>query len=264
MTAMNTPQNASGTQSFGSNPALNPKAFARASEGMERSGMTARGAYHKTGFLLLLVVSAAAFGWSQVRVITVGGAQTVVAPPWIWIPLIGTLVLAVAGIFARRWIAPISVLYAIAQGATLGVVSKLYSLEWEGIVTQAVLITLALFLVTWLLYTLGIIRVTSKFIMGIVIATGGVALLFLASWLLPLIGIQFTLLNQPTPLGIAVAVIIVIIATLNLPVDFEFIKRSADNGAPKLMEWYGAFGLMVSLIWMYVSVLRLLALTRRR
>jgi uncharacterized YccA/Bax inhibitor family protein len=100
--------------------------------------------------------------------------------------------------------------------------------------------------------------------MGVVIAMGGLMLLYLTAWMLSLFGVNFTFLNSPTPLGITFALAIVILAALNLPLDFEFIKRASAAGAPKFMEWYGAYGLMLSIIWMYISILRLLALLRSR
>jgi uncharacterized YccA/Bax inhibitor family protein len=252
-------------QNSTNNPALNQQAFQRAiakTSATEREGMAARGAYVKTGLLLLVLIAAAAFGWSQVQVETIRGTQVAITPWWLWLAFLVTFVLGVAGVFAGKAIPLIASGYALAQGALLGVASHFYNLVFGGIVLQAVLLTLALFTVTLILYLTGVIKVTSRLTIGVAIAMGAVALLFLTSWLLSLFGVNFRFLYEPTPLGILLALLIVVLAALNLPLDFEFIKRASASGAPKFMEWYGAFGLMLSIIWMYTSILRLLALTR--
>ncbi len=251
-------------QSASNNPALNDKQFARAKqEAAAASGtMTARGAYLKTALLLVVLMASGAFGWSQVRIIEVGGQQIALQPAWTWVAMLATFILAFVGIVAFRAIPIVAILYAMAQGALLGISSKYFSLEWDGIVTQAVLATVFVFAGTLLLYLTNVIKVTSKFVMGISIAMSGLLLLYLTTWILSLFGANFTGLFSPTPLGITFAVLVVILAALNLPVDFEFIRRASAAGAPKFMEWYGAFGLMISIIWMYVSILRLLALLR--
>ncbi len=248
------------------NPALNEKSFARAKSEAGTAGgkMTATGAYVKTLLLLVVLMASGAFGWSQVRIVELGGQQIALQPAWTWVAVLATFILAFMGIVAFRAIPVIAILYAMAQGALLGISSRYFSLEWDGIVTQAILATVFVFAGTLLLYLTNVIKVTSKFVMGISIAMAGLLLLYLTTWLLSLFGVNFGFLFSPTPLGIAFALMVVILAALNLPVDFEFIKRAAAAGAPKFMEWYGAFGLMISIIWMYVSILRLLALLRSR
>jgi len=120
------------------------------------------------------------------------------------------------------------------------------------------------FLAVYLLYSLRIVKVSSRFATGVMAATGGFVLLYVVVWLLSLLGVDFRFLYTPTPLGIGISVLIVILGALNLTLDFAFIERSAEAGAPRFMRWYGAFGLMLSLIWIYVSVLRLLVLLRSR
>jgi uncharacterized YccA/Bax inhibitor family protein len=254
-------------QEASNNPALNQQAFARTLErnGLkERAGMTAVGTYLKTGLLLIFLVAAGAWGWSQVRIETIRGVEVAIQPAWTWLAFLFTFIFAIAGIFAGRWMALVAIGYALAQGALLGISARYFNMEWDGIVGQAIVATIAVFGATWLIYTLGFIKVTSKFVMGIMIAMGGLMLLYLTAWLLSLFGVRFNFLFAPTPLGIGFAVLIVILAALNLPIDFEFIKQASRAGAPKYMEWYGAFGLMLSIIWMYVSILRLLALLRSR
>ena len=175
-----------------------------------------------------------------------------------------TFVVAIVGAFAYRAAPITSVLYALGEGSLLGVASRYYDLRFDGIVSQALLATLCVFLAVYLLYSLRIVKVTSRFATGVIAATGGLVLLYLVVWLLSLFGVDFRFLYAPTPLGIGISVLIVILGALNLTLDFAFIERAAAEGAPRFMQWYGAFGLMVSLIWIYVSVLRLIALLRAR
>ena len=248
------------------NPALNERSFQRGIEetGAEPRGMTAAGTYAITGLLLAIVVVAAAFGWSQVEIVTVGGRQEALTPAWTWLAFLVTFVVAIVGAFAFRAAPITSVLYALGEGSLLGVASRYYDLRFDGIVSQALLATLCVFLAVYLLYTLRIVRVTSRLATGVIAAMGGLLLLYAVVWLLSLFGVDFRFLNAPTPLGIGISVLIVILGALNLTLDFAFIENAAAKGAPRFMQWYGAFGLMVSLIWIYVSVLRLITLLRAR
>lgn len=251
-------------QTGSDNPALNERAFQRglASADASDRGMTAVGAYSKTLILLGVLVAAASFGWSQVQVIEVAGRQVVIEPAWTWLAFLLTFVFAMVGVFAFRAIPVVAFGYALCQGALVGVASRFFNLEFDGIVLQAVLTTICVFGATLLLYLTGVIKVTSRFAMGVIVAMGGLMMLYLVAWLFALFGVRFQFLFAPTPLGIVFSLGVVILGALNLPLDFEFIRRAAAGGAPKFMEWYGAFGLMLSIIWMYVSILRLLALLR--
>jgi uncharacterized YccA/Bax inhibitor family protein len=248
------------------NPALNERSFRRGIEeaGAEPRGMSASGTYAIAGLLLAIVVAAAAFGWSQVEIVTVGGRKEALTPAWTWLAFLVTFVVAIVGAFAYRAAPITSVLYALGEGSLLGIASRYYELRFDGIVSQALLTTLCVFLAVYLLYTLRIVKVTSRFATGVIAATGGFVLLYAVVWLLSLLGANFRFLYAPTPLGIGISVVIVILGALNLTLDFAFIERSAAAGAPRFMRWYGAFGLMLSLIWVYVSVLRLLVLLRGR
>ena len=249
----------------GSNPALNPQAFARAMAETpvgERTGMTAAGAYAKAFALLVLLVLAAAFGWSQVTSVSVGGQTFALAPGWTWIVFLLAFIVGIVGAVSPKTAPVTGPLYALGQGALLGVVSHFYNAEWDGIVLQAVLATLAVFLATWLLYTTGVIKVTPGFARFVMIAMLALIVAWVAAWVLSLFGVRFTSLFSPTPLGIAIAALVVVLGALNLPLDFEFIRSASAAGAPKRLEWYAAFGLMLSIIWIYTSILRLLALLR--
>jgi uncharacterized YccA/Bax inhibitor family protein len=248
------------------NPALNQHSFQRGIEeaGAEPRGMSASGTYAIAGLLFVIVVAAAAFGWSQVEIVTVGGRKEALTPAWTWLAFLLTFVVAIVGAFAYRAALITSVLYALGEGSLLGIASRYYDLRFDGIVSQALLATLCIFLAVYLLYSLRIVKVTSRFVTGVVAATGGLLLLYAVVWLLSLLGVDFRFLYAPTPLGIGISILIVILGALNLTLDFDFIERSAGAGAPRFMQWYAAFGLMISLIWIYVSVLRLLALLRAR
>ena len=248
------------------NPALNDRSFRRGIEetGAEPRGMSASGTYVIVGLLLAIVVAAAAFGWSQVEIVTVGGRKEALTPAWTWLAFLLTFVVAIVGAFAYRAAPITSVLYALGEGSLLGIASRYYDLRFDGIVSQALLATLCVFLAVYLLYSLRIFKVTSRFVTGVMAATGGFVLLYLVVWLLSLFGADFRFLYTPTPLGIGISVLIVILGALNLSLDFDFIEKAATAGAPRFMRWYAAFGLMLSLVWIYVSVLRLLVLLRSR
>lgn len=248
------------------NPALTNQSFARGAaqaSPAERTGMAAGGTYVKTFLLLVVFVAAAAFGWSQVQIIQVGTQAIPILPPWTWLAFLLTFIFAFAGIFAYRSIPIIAVLYMLSEGSLVGIASRYFNLETEGIVLQAVLATIGVFAATLLLYSTGILKATPGLAMGVSIALGGLMVLYLAAGLFSLVGANFRFLYAPTSLGILLSLGIVILGALTLPLDFAFIRRAAAAGAPKFMEWYGAYGLMLSLIWMYVSILRLLAILGR-
>jgi uncharacterized YccA/Bax inhibitor family protein len=248
------------------NPALNERSFQRGMEeaGAEPRTMSASGTYAITGLLFAIVVAAAAFGFSQVEIVTVDGRQEALTPAWTWLVFLLTFIVGIVGAFAYRAAPITSVLYALGEGSLLGIASRYYDLRFEGIVSQALLATLCVFLAVYLLYSLHIVKVTSRFATLVVAATGAFVLLYLVAWLLSLLGVDLRFLYAPTPLGIGISVLIVILGALNLTLDFDFIEKAAEAGAPRYMQWYAGFGLMLSLIWIYVYVLRLIALLRSR
>jgi uncharacterized YccA/Bax inhibitor family protein len=155
-------------------------------------------------------------------------------------------------------------LYAVLEGLFLGGISALYELKFQGIVIQAVALTFGTLAALLLAYKSRLIKVTENFKLGVVAATGGIALVYLISIGLGFFGIRMPYLHDSGPIGIGISVFIVIVAALNLVLDFDFIEQGAAQGAPKYMEWYAAFGLLVTLIWLYLEILRLLAKVRRR
>ena len=248
------------------NPALNERSFERGIEeaGAETRTMSASGTYAITGLLFVIVVAAAAFGFSQIEIVTVDGRQEALTPAWTWLVFLLTFIVGIVGAFAYRAAPITSVLYALGEGSLLGIASRYYELRFEGIVSQALVATLCVFVAVYLLYALRIVKVTSRFATVVVAATGGFVLLYVAAWLLSLLGVDLRFLYAPTPLGIGISVLIVILGALNLTLDLDFIEKAAEAGAPRYMQWYAAFGLMLSLIWIYVYVLRLIALLRSR
>lgn len=219
--------------------------------------MTANGTFAKTFALFLLVLAGGAFGWSQTDASPSGEIQI---PGWIWIFLIGAFVAALVCIFKPTASPLVGPLYALLEGVFLGAISKAFELQWDGIVFQAVLATIAVFFATLALYTFGVVKVTKKFQMVVIGATFGIFLLYMFGALLSLFGVDATFWNEPSAFGIIFSVVVIVIASLNLFLDYEFIRQSSLQGAPKYMEWYGAFGIMVTLVWLYLEILRLLAL----
>jgi uncharacterized YccA/Bax inhibitor family protein len=221
--------------------------------------MSANGTFAKTFFLWVLLVAGGAFGWSQVTVDPLGN---VTIPGWVFIPLFVALGFAMACIFAPKTAPVTAPLYAIAEGVFLGAISRVYEQQWSGIVLQAVLATLAVFVVCLALYVSGAVKVTNKFIFVVIAATAGIFVLYFVSFLLSIFGVDLTFWNQPSAFGILFSVAVCFVAALNLFVDFEMIRRMVVAGAPKGMEWYGAFGITVTIVWLYLEILRLLSKIR--
>ena len=257
---------AEATSMAAENPALNQDAFARGiaqATATETTGMTVAGTYVITAGLVLLLVVAGAFGWSQVQIEVIQGQEVALTPRWIWLAFLLTFILAMVGAFAFRAAPLIAPLYALSEGVLLGIVSRYYELDFDGVVAQAVLATLGIFVMMLLLYATRIVKVTSKLVLGVAAAMGGLAIMWTTAWLLSLFGVNLAFLYAPTPLGIALSIGIVILGAMSLLVDFDFIERMAASGAPSYMAWYAGFGLMLAIIWIYLSVLRVLALLRR-
>ena len=241
-----------------SNPALNDQTFERTSP-YSGEVMTINGTVHRTAALLFLVVCGAAYTWSLTQ--TRGAAA---AAPWMVGGALGGLVFAFVTIFKKNW-APITApMYAVLEGLFLGALSATFAARYHGIVFQAVFLTFGTLFALLLAYRTGLIRVTANFRLGVFAATGGIFLVYLVSWLMSLFGVNIPYIHQSGWIGIGFSLFVVVIAALNLVLDFDFIEQGATHSAPKYMEWYAAFGLMVTLIWLYVEILRLLAKLRDR
>lgn len=238
------------------NPALNQNSFGRYDLAVEGDHqMTLQGTVNRTLVLLVLCLITATFTWN--RFFETQDMAAVM--PWMIGGLIGGLVIAIATIFKPNWSPFSAPLYALAEGLFLGAVSGMFELQFPGIVIQAVGLTFGTLFVLLLAYTSGVIRATENFKLGIVAATGGIMLLYMISWGLQLFGMSIPFIHESGMIGIGFSLFVVVIAALNLVLDFDFIENGVERGAPKFMEWYGAFGLMVTLVWLYLEILRLLA-----
>ena len=241
------------------NPVLNDDTFSEVTYTGEVP-MTVSGVVNKTALLSLLVVISATYTWSLVG--RAAGSPVDVAPWMIGGMVIG-LILAVVTCFKPMWAPVTSPFYALAQGLAIGGISALYEARSNGIVFQAVLGTFAVLFVMLALYRFKVIRVTDKLRSVIVTATIGVMVMYLASFGMSFFGLQMPIINDPTPLGIAVSVFLIGLAAFNFLLDFDNVDQGVANRAPQALEWYCAFGILVTLIWLYIEMLRLLNKIRR-
>ena len=219
--------------------------------------MTIGGTVNKTGLSLLILMATASVVWNRGpsdpslwTLTTVGG--------------IGGFVLAMATVFKRQWAPFTTPAYAALQGLALGGISVVFEASYPGIVSQAVFLTFGTLGALLVAYRSGLIQATENFKLGVAAATGGIALLYLLSFVLGFFGMSVPLIHSSGTFGILFSVFVVVIAALNLVLDFDFIEQGAERQAPKYMEWYGAFGLLVTLVWLYLEILRLLAKLQSR
>lgn len=242
------------------NPVLSDKTFDLSQPIGGDEVMTIQGTVNKTGLLLVLTVVPAAWVWNQVATAEDPSA----ALKWIMAGAIGGLVLALITAFKKSWAMVTGPLYAMLEGLFLGGISAYYEQQFQGIVMQAVGLTFGTLAALLLAYKSGLIKATENFKLGVAAATGAIALVYLISMGMSFFGKTLPYLHDSGPIGIGISLFIVVIAALNLVLDFDFIERGAEQGAPKYMEWYAAFGLLVTLIWLYLEILRLLAKSRSR
>jgi len=248
------------------NPVLGQNTFLDVGSGQVVSGgasttMTLNGTVNKTALLLVMLIGAAAFSWSRFDG-TAAGAQAVL--PWMAMGGIGGFIVAMITVFKKEWAPVTAPVYALLEGLFLGAISAIYELKFHGIVMQAVVLTFGVLFMLLAAYRSGLIKATENFKLGVVAATGGIALVYLADLVFSMFGKPFGFIHGNSALAIGVSVFVVIIAALNLVLDFDFIERGVDARAPKFMEWYAAFGLMVTLVWLYLEILRLLSKLQSR
>jgi uncharacterized YccA/Bax inhibitor family protein len=240
------------------NPTLNRNTFLDSASGavVSRDGaMTINGTVNKTAFLLILVLVGAMYSWNA---FATGGSVDAVQIPLL-LGVFGGFVAAMVTIFKKEWAGITAPIYAVCEGLFLGAFSAMLNMRYHGIVIQAVGLTFGTMGALLLAYRSGLIRATEKFKLGVFAATGGVALFYLASMVMGFFGHPFSVIYSSSPLGIGLSAVVVIIAALNLILDFDLIEQGASAGAPKYMEWYGAFALVVTLVWLYLEILRLLS-----
>jgi uncharacterized YccA/Bax inhibitor family protein len=268
-----------------SNPALNEKVFNRQIEEARASGaggritrppvddqvspwtpptsadtMTIGGTVSAAAVLLVILLAGAWVGWAQVD----PSAEQIRLPGWLLPAVLVGLGIAILTVFKPKLARFTGPVYAVVEGLLLGAISHVYHLAYDGIVVQAVGLTAGVFLLLLFLYATRVIKVTDNLRMGIVAATGAVFLVYMVSLVLRLFGVDVPFIHDSGPVGILFSLVVVVIASLNLVLDFDFIEQGAARGAPKYMEWYGAFGLVVTLVWLYLELLRLLSKLRDR
>jgi len=237
------------------NPALSDRTFAgfgRVSAADQ--AMTVQGTVNKSILLLACVLLTSLWVWK----LFFRTLDPATVTPWLLIGAVGGFVVALITIFKQTWAGVTAPIYALLEGLFIGGVSALAEAQFPGIVIPAVALTFGTCLAMLLVYKSGLIKVTENFKLGVVAATGGIALFYLISIVLGFFGIGVPLVFGSGPVGIGFSLLVVGIAALNLVLDFDFIESGAAQGAPKYLEWYGAFALMVTLIWLYLEMLRLL------
>src|SRR5882672_11664629 len=239
------------------NPALGAETFRAAPRAIGDEAMTIQGTVNKTALALLILLVTATYTWN----LGVGDPRV---PAFMMVGVIGGLIAAMATIFKPTW-APVSTpIYAALEGLALGGISATFEARYPGLVSQAVFLTFGTLGALLLAYRSGLIKATENFKLGVFAATGGIALVYLIGFVMSLFGSGIPLIHSSGTVGIVFSVIVVGVAALNLVLDFDFIEQGAAHGAPKYMEWYGAFGLLVTLVWLYLEMLRLLTKLQER
>lgn len=249
-----------------SNPVLKPSLLSRrgAYAARQTDVMTVAGAVNKTILLSLLLVASAAFSWF---LIFPRGAQIDVAgagPSSLLFPLlmgggIGALMVGLVISFKPRWAPGLAPVYSILEGLLLGALSASMEMRYPGIPMQASFLTMGTLLSLLLAYKSGFIQITDRFRAGVVAATGGIMIVYLLSMLLSFFGMPMNFMHDSSPMSLGISAVVLVVAAMNLLLDFDFIEQGAASRAPKYMEWYAGFGLMVTLVWLYIEFLRLLS-----
>jgi uncharacterized YccA/Bax inhibitor family protein len=233
-----------------SNPALLGDAFGRSASGPV---MTLQGTINKTGLLLLMCIAGAVTTWDLAL------QNSPLVNVLLGVGVFGGLIVAFVTIFKKEWAPVTAPLYAILEGLALGGISCLLNLRYPGIAIEAVALTFGVFIVMLVLYMTRIIRATPLVVRGVIAATGAIFLVYVVNMVLHLFGTQIPFINSAGAVGIGFSLVVVVVAAFNLVLDFALIEEGAQSGAPRYMEWYGAFALMVTLIWLYIEILRLLS-----
>ena len=238
------------------NPALTENTFQDAIVIDPANAMTVRGTLNKFGFMFLMVMGTAFYSWKEFN----GGGNVV---PLIWTGLIGGFIVAMVITFKKEWAPYLAPAYGLLEGLFLGAISAIYNdafgAKAPDLIMNAVGLTFGTAIAMYLLYSFKIIKATQRFRSIIFTATAGIAIFYFITIILSFFNINVSFLSQGTTFGIIFSLFVVGIAAMNLILDFDMIERGAEAGAPKYMEWYGAFGLLVTIVWLYLEILRLLA-----
>lgn len=249
------------------NPALNAKIFDREQSYGAGEAMTLQGTVNKTIVLLALLVISASWVWGKVMqpASAFEGMETAARQMpssvggLMMVGLFGGLITGFVTIFNKKIAGITAPIYALFEGLMLGGLSAMFEMQYPGIVIQAVSLTFGTLFCLLMAYKSGIIKATENFKLGIVAATGAICLIYFVSLIMGFFGTTIPMIHGSGPVGIGFSLFVVTIAALNLVMDFDFIEHGAESGAPKHMEWYGAFGLLVTLVWLYIEILRLLS-----
>jgi len=247
------------------NPTLTEKIFnTSATRNAELQGvMSVRGTMNKFGFMLLMLMGAATYTWNLYQTGNPGQMQTLM-----YVGIFGGMIAAFAIIFKPTWAPYIAPLYGLLEGLFIGgisaVMNDMFAKSYPGLVMQAVGLTFGVAIAMFLLYNFRVIRATEKFKSILFAATLGIGIFYLLTMVFRLFGVDMPFMYDSSLLGIGISLFIVAIAALNLIMDFDMIEKGADAGAPKYMEWYGAFGLMVTIVWLYIEMLKLLSRFAKR
>lgn len=242
------------------NPTLTSKIFNTTIADQQQGVMTARGAMNKFGFLFLMVIAGAAFTW---HLYYQGKAETMA--PLMLLGIFGGLITAIVITFKQSWAPYLAPLYGLLEGLFIGaisaIVNEMFARRYPGIVIQAVGLTMGVAVAMFLLYNFRIIKPTQRFKSILLTATAGIMIFYLVTWVVSMFGVRmdFMMMGDGSMLGIGISLFVVAIAALNLIIDFDMIEKGAEMGAPKYMEWYCAFALMVTIVWLYVEMLKLLS-----
>ena len=239
------------------NPVLKANTFIQRHTAIDNGTMTITGTVNKTALGLLLLMTTAIFTWNMTpNDPRVGGLMMV--------GIFGGLIAAMITVFKQHLAPYTTPIYALLEGLALGGISRFFETLYPGIVNQAIFLTFGTLAALLFAYRSGLIKPTENFKLGIAAATGGIFFVYIISFILGLFGVQIPLIHSNSNFGILFSFGVVVIVALNLVLDFDFIEEGAEIGAPKYMEWFGAFGLLVTLIWLYLEILHLLAKLQSR
>jgi len=242
------------------NPVLSEKIFRTNQATSASTGtMTVKGTATKSLVLILMILAGAMYTWK----IAYEAINPASLQPWMWGGVIGGFIVAMIISFKPIWAQYLAPVYAVLEGLFLGAISAVFSQAFAttapGIVMNATLLTILTAVVMLIIYRTNLIKVDGKFARIMSIAIGAIALYYIVSMVLSMFGVNLTMLHNSGPLSIGISLVIIGVAAFSLLMDFEFIVRASESGAPKYMEWYGAFGLMVTLVWLYLEILKILA-----
>lgn len=242
------------------NPTLTEKMFDKSYEmaAGNMGTMTVRGSINKFGFMMLMLIAGAAYNWNLYEQLKQNTMMTLM-----WVGIIGGLISALAITFKPNWAPFLAPLYALLEGLFIGAISAImnaaFAESYPGLIMQAVGLTFGVALAMFLLYNFRVINATERFKSIVFTATLGIGIFYLITMVLRLFGVNVSFMYDSSLLSIGISLFVVAIAALNLIMDFDMIEQGAERGAPKFMEWYGAFGLMVTIVWLYIEMLKLLS-----